>query len=109
MHTPICDLFHLRLELMEILSKFAPRPNLKDRRWQWSTPGAVVTMALWVSSTLLLRTYHEHLSSSRRIYGELKPVATLLLWPYFTGAAILIGGEANSEIEKSAAESGHSV
>jgi uncharacterized BrkB/YihY/UPF0761 family membrane protein len=26
-----------------------------------------------------------------------------LLWLYFTGAAIFIGGEANSEIEKAAA------
>jgi membrane protein len=81
-------------------------PNLKDRRWQWSTPGAIVAIVLWVGSTVLLRIYQEHFSSSKRIYGGLEPVATLLLWLYFTGAAILIGGEANSEIEKAAAE-GH--
>ena len=28
----------------------------------------------------------------------------LLLWLYFTGAAIFIGGEANSEIQKAAAK-----
>ncbi len=33
-------------------------------------------------------------------------MVTLLLWLYLTGAAIFIGGEANSEIEKAAAESG---
>jgi uncharacterized BrkB/YihY/UPF0761 family membrane protein len=33
-------------------------------------------------------------------------VVTLLLWLYLTGAAIFIGGEANSEIEKAAAEAG---
>ena len=38
----------------------------------------------------------------------LEPVATLLLWLYFTGAAILIGGEANSEIEKAASKAGQS-
>ena len=37
----------------------------------------------------------------------LNAVATLLLWLYLTGAAIFIGGEANSEIEKAAAEAGH--
>ncbi len=83
-------------------------PNLKDQRWQWSTPGAAVAIVLWISSTLLLRIYQEHLSSSQRIYEGLKPVATLLLWLYLTGAAILIGGETNSEIEKAAAEAGHS-
>jgi membrane protein len=61
-----------------------------------------VAIALWIGSTLLLRIYQEYLSSSRRVYGGLEPVATLLLWLYFTGAAILIGGEANSEIEKAA-------
>jgi membrane protein len=79
-------------------------PNLKNQRWQWSTPGAVVAILLWAGSTLLLRIYQEHFSSSQRIYGGLEPVATLLLWLYFTGAAILIGGEANSELEKAAAE-----
>ena len=42
----------------------------------------------------------------KNLWG-LEPVATLLLWLYFTGAAILIGGEANSEIEKAASEAGH--
>lgn len=81
-------------------------PNLKDRRWQWSIPGAIVATALWLTSTLLFRIYDELFSSNRRIYGPQKPVAMLLLWLYFTGAAILIGGEANSEIEKAAAEAG---
>ena len=39
----------------------------------------------------------------KNLWG-LEPVATLLLWLYFTGAAILIGGEANSEIEKAASD-----
>ena len=87
-----------------VLYRFGP--NLKDRRWQWSIPGAVVAVTLWVPSTLLLRLYQEHFGSSR-IYGRLNAVATLLLWLYLTGAAIFIGGEANSEIEKAAAEAGH--
>jgi membrane protein len=78
-------------------------PNLKDRRWRWSVPGAVVAVTLWVASTLLLRFYQNHFSS-RRIYGGLNGAVELLLWLYFTGAAIFIGGEANSEIEKVAAE-----
>ncbi len=96
------------LLLMSFASVYRFGPNLKDRRWQWSTPGAALAIALWVTSTLLLRIYQDHLSSSQRIYAGLKPVATLLLWLYFTGAAILVGGEANSEIEKAAAEAGHS-
>jgi membrane protein len=82
-------------------------PNLNDRRWQWSTPGAVIAIVFWVGSTVLLRVYQQHFSSSQRIYGGQNAAVTLLLWLYVTGAAIFIGGEANSEIEKAAAEAGH--
>jgi len=78
-------------------------PNLKDRRWRWSVPGAVVAVTLWVAFTLLLRFYQNRFSS-QRIYGGLSAVVSLLLWLYFTGAAIFIGGEVNSEIQKAAAE-----
>jgi len=88
-----------------VLYRFGP--NLRDRRWQWSIPGAVVGVSLWLASTLLLRVYEQYFSSSQRIYGGLNAVATLLLWLYLTGAAIFIGGEANSEIEKAASEAGH--
>ncbi|MBB5063686.1 YihY/virulence factor BrkB family protein [Granulicella mallensis] len=83
-------------------------PNLKDRRWQWSTPGAVVAVVWWVGSILFLRITQESFSSSQRIYAGMKPVAALLLWLYFTGSAIFIGGETNSEIEKAATDAGDS-
>jgi membrane protein len=76
-------------------------PNLKDRRWRCSVPGAVVAVTLWVASTLLLRFYQNDFSS-QKIYGGLNTVVELLLWLYFTGATIFIGGEANSEIAKAA-------
>jgi membrane protein len=84
-----------------VLYRFGP--NLKDRRWRWSIPGAVVAVTLWVPATLLLRVYEEHYGSTR-IYGGLNAVVTLLLWLYLTGAAIFLGGEANSELKKAAAE-----
>ena len=81
-------------------------PNLKDRKWRWSVPGAVVAVALWVVFALLLRVYELH-SSSSQIYGGLNAVATLLLWLYLSGAAVFVGGELNSEIEKLEAEAGN--
>jgi membrane protein len=95
------------LLLLSFSSLYRFGPNLKDRRWQWSTPGAVVAIVWWAGSILVLRISQEYFSSSQRIYAGLKPVVALLLWLYFTGAAIFIGGEINSEIEKAAAEAGN--
>ena len=94
------------LLLLSFATLYRFGPNLRDRRWQWSLPGSVLATVLWTAFALLLRVYHQHSSSSQRIYGGLNAVATLLLWLYVTGAAIFIGGEANSEIEKAATEAG---
>lgn len=90
----------LLLTAFAILYRFAP--NLDDREWQWSTPGAVVALVLWVGAALLLKAYFERFSAYERLYGPLANVAMLLMWLYLTSAAILIGGELNSEIEKAA-------
>jgi membrane protein len=85
---------------LALLYRFGP--NLSDRRWQWSIPGAVIAVTVWVASTVLLRVYQNHFSA-QRIYGGLQSVVALLFWLYITGAAVFIGGEANSQIEKAAA------
>jgi len=81
-----------------ILYRFGP--NLRDRRWQWSTPGAVCALLLWIAATFGARIYFDHINNYARSYGHLNGVVMLLLWLYITNGAILIGGEMNSEIEK---------
>lgn len=88
-----------------IVYRFAP--NLRDHEWKWSTPGAVCALLLWVTATVGLRFYFQHIDDYSRTYGHLNGVVMLLLWLYFTNGAILIGGEMNSEIEKAAAERGN--
>lgn len=77
-------------------------PNLYDREWQWSTPGAVLALFLWLLASGLVHLYFGRFHNYHVVYGPLEGVAMLLLWLYFTSAAILIGGETNSEIEKAA-------
>ena len=81
-----------------ILYRFGP--NLRDRRWQWSTPGAVCALLLWIAASFGARIYFDHINNYARSYGHLNGVVMLLLWLYITNGAILIGGEMNSEIEK---------
>jgi membrane protein len=83
-----------------LLYRFAP--NLHDHEWRWSTPGAVCALILWMGATLVAQFYFGRVNDYSRTYGHLNGVAVFLLWLYVTNGAILIGGEMNSEIEKSA-------
>lgn len=83
-----------------ILYRFAP--NVPDPQWRWSTPGAVCALLLWTGATFAARAYFDYVNDYSRAYGQLNGVVMLLLWLYVTNAAILIGGELNSEIEKNA-------
>jgi len=82
-------------------------PNLLDREMRWSTPGAVIAVVLWLGTSWIFRGYVTY--QARRydqVYGPVGAMAILLLWLYFTGVAILIGGEINSEIENAAVHHG---
>jgi membrane protein len=80
-----------------VLYRFGP--NLRDCEWRWSTPGAFCALLLWIGSTFGARIYFDHVNYARS-YGHLSGVVMLLLWLYVSNGAILIGGEMNSEIEK---------
>ncbi|MGH9901935.1 MAG: YihY/virulence factor BrkB family protein [Pyrinomonadaceae bacterium] len=81
-------------------------PSLEHTHWQYVTPGAVIGVALWILVSFGFRTYLQYFNSYSATYGSLGAVIILMLWFYLTGAAILIGGEVNSEIEHAAAEAG---
>lgn len=81
-------------------------PDLRKQSWKWLTPGAAIGVALWLAVSLAFRVYLHFFDSYSNTYGSLGAVIVLMLWLYFTGAAILIGGEINSEIENAAAQSG---
>ena len=81
-------------------------PDLRDQKWAWLTPGAAIGVVLWLLVSLGFRVYLSFFDSYSATYGSLGAVIILMLWLYFTGAAVLFGGEINSEIENAAAEQG---
>jgi membrane protein len=81
-------------------------PDLHEQAWHWLTPGAAIGVVLWLLVSLAFRVYLHFFDSYSKTYGSLGAVIILMLWLYFTGAAVLIGGEINSEIENAAAEEG---
>jgi membrane protein len=81
-------------------------PDLREQEWKWITPGSIIGVALWLLVSFAFRAYLHFFNSYSATYGSLGAVIILMLWFYLTGAAILIGGETNSEIENAAAEEG---
>ena len=73
-----------------------------DQDWVWITPGSIVTTVLWVIFSMAFRLYVTRVGDYAATYGALAGAAILLLWLYFSGLALLIGGELNSEIEHAA-------
>lgn len=73
-----------------------------DQDWVWITPGSILTTLLWVAFSMVFRVYVTKVGDFAATYGALAGAAILLLWLYFTGLALLIGGELNSEIEHAA-------
>lgn len=81
-------------------------PDVREQRWYFITPGSVVGVALWLLISFAFRIYLQYFDSYSATYGSLGAVIILMLWLYFTGAAILIGGQINSEIENATAKAG---
>jgi membrane protein len=81
-------------------------PDLRPARWYWITPGSVAGVALWLFVSFLFRLYLRYFDRYNVTYGSLGAVIVLMLWLYLTGAAILVGGKINAEIENASANMG---
>lgn len=79
-------------------------PDVEQKSWAWITPGAVVGIVLWILVTIGVKLYLHFSDSYSQYYGSLGGAMILLLWLFVSGAAFLVGGEVNSEIENAAAK-----
>lgn len=75
------------------------RIRASDFRRRWLSPGVVVAVILWLLVSLGFRLYLHFFNSYSATYGSLGALIILMLWFYLTGAAILLGGEINCELE----------
>jgi membrane protein len=81
-------------------------PDLGRHKWQWITPGSAIGVVSWLLVSFAFKGYLHFFDSYSKTYGSLGAVIVLMLWLYLTGAAVLVGGEINAEIEKAAADEG---
>ena len=81
-------------------------PDMPNQKWKWITPGSAIGVVLWLLVSFAFKGYLHFFDSYSKTYGSLGAVIVLMLWLYLTGAAVLIGGEINAEIENAAKERG---
>jgi membrane protein len=76
-------------------------PDVEHRRWQFVTPGSIVTLVAWLVVSVGFAVYTGLFESYNKTWGSLSAVIVTLTWLWLTSFALLFGGEVNSEVERS--------
>lgn len=74
-------------------------PAHAEPRWEWLTPGSVLTAVLWLLLTMGFGVYVAKFGHYNATYGSLGAVIVMLTWLYLSSYALLFGAELNSELE----------
>ena len=78
-------------------------PNVKQRFWA-TLPGAILAVGCWLALSYLLGLYFRHFANFNKTYGTLGCRHRIEAWLYWTGFAMLVGAELNSELAKISSE-----
>jgi len=89
----------LGIAAISLVYRLAPPAN---QRWAWVTPGSAFAVVAWAIMSVALRFYVDHPTGATTTYGSIGGLMLLMLWLYLSGAALLVGAEINSEIERAA-------
>jgi membrane protein len=74
-------------------------PNIKRRKWRFSSWGAITVTILWLLGSYLFSYYVHNFGNFNELYGSMGAFIILLMWFYITAYLILVGAQLNAEIE----------
>jgi membrane protein len=75
-------------------------PDVEHRRWQFVTPGSLITLVAWLLVSGLFAVYTNSFGSYNKTWGSLSAVIVTLTWLWLSALALLFGGEVNAEVER---------
>ena len=70
------------------------------RPWRWITPGSIVVVIGFVTSSFLLNLYVTHNSDIPKLYGALAGFIVIMLWMYIGCLILLIGAETDTAVQQ---------
>ncbi len=75
-------------------------PNVRQPRFRWISPGAVLAILVWVVASIAFGFYVSNFGNYNATYGSLGGVIVFLLWLWLTNIALLLGAELDAELER---------
>lgn len=75
-------------------------PNRSERRWEWTSAGALFATTLWIAGSVGFSIYVGQFASYDKTYGSLGAVVVLMLWFWLSAYAVLAGAVLNSVREQ---------
>jgi membrane protein len=91
--------------ILGLLASFATilwlAPDVRPSRWTFITPGAVVTVIIWLLASGGFAIYASNFASYNKTWGALSAAIVMLIWLWLSAVALLIGAEINAEAERS--------
>jgi membrane protein len=73
-------------------------PPARERaQWRWVTWGSAIAATLWLVASALFGFYVQTFGNT---YGALGGVLALLMWFYISSLIVVLGAEANAEMER---------
>jgi membrane protein len=75
-------------------------PNVRQPRFRWLSPGALLAIVTWFCGSALFGLYVANFSSYDAVYGSLAGVIVFLVWLWVSNTALLLGAELDAEIER---------
>lgn len=90
----------LAMVIIAVAILYQATPNVKQPKFRWMSPGAVLAILAWVLASVGFGLYVANFSSYNATYGSMAGVIIFLLWLWITNLALLFGAELDAELER---------
>ncbi|WP_240534970.1 YihY/virulence factor BrkB family protein [Notoacmeibacter marinus] len=74
-------------------------PSRANARWEWITPGMIVSLIVLVVMSVIFTWYAANFGSYNETYGSLGALIGFMTWIWLAVAILMIGAELNAELE----------
>ena len=75
-------------------------PDVRERGFQWFTPGGMIATVAWVLGSLAYAVYISAIANYDELYGSLGAVIGFLIWLWLSNQAMLFGVELDAGLER---------